>query len=171
MRHVRLGHTGLHVSEICLGTMTFGNQADEATSHAILDTAINHGVTFIDTADVYPLGGDLTSVGRTEEIIGTWMQARQNRHDIVLATKRTQTFSPEAFTQLGVDLSRKKIVVVKSSNHFHAAFSKIAAAIHYLDTGGPLPPRPPPGPKNPRPPPRRGRPARRTGTERRSPRP
>jgi microcystin degradation protein MlrC len=62
--------------------------------------------------------------------------------DIVLATKRTQTFSPEAFTQLGIDLSRKKIVVVKSSNHFHAAFSKIAAAIHHLDTGGPFPPDP-----------------------------
>jgi microcystin degradation protein MlrC len=62
--------------------------------------------------------------------------------DIVLATKRTQTFSPEAFTQLGIDLSRKKICVVKSSNHFHAAFSKIAAAIHHLDTGGPFPPHP-----------------------------
>ena len=62
--------------------------------------------------------------------------------DVVLATKRTQTFSPEAFTQLGVDLARKKIVVVKSSNHFHAAFSKIAAAIHHLDTGGPFPPDP-----------------------------
>jgi microcystin degradation protein MlrC len=62
--------------------------------------------------------------------------------DIVLATKRTQTFSPEAFTQLGIDLSRKKICVVKSSNHFHAAFSKIAAAIHHLDTGGPFPPDP-----------------------------
>ena len=62
--------------------------------------------------------------------------------DVVLATKRTQTFSPEAFTQLGIDLSRKKIVVVKSSNHFHAAFSKIAAAIHHLDTGGPFPPDP-----------------------------
>jgi 1-deoxyxylulose-5-phosphate synthase len=87
MQQVRLGRTGLHVSEICLGTMTFGNQADEATSHAILDTAIKHGVTFIDTADVYPLGGDLTSVGRTEEIIGTWITARGNRHDVVLATK------------------------------------------------------------------------------------
>jgi microcystin degradation protein MlrC len=73
--------------------------------------------------------------------------------DVVLATKRTQTFSPEAFTRLGVDLARKKIVVVKSSNHFHAAFSKIAAAIHYLDTGGPLPPPTTPRPNYPRPPP------------------
>ncbi len=61
---------------------------------------------------------------------------------IVLGTKRTQTFAPEAFTKLGVDLQAKKIVVVKSSNHFHAAFSKIAHAIHHLDTGGPFPPDP-----------------------------
>jgi microcystin degradation protein MlrC len=59
--------------------------------------------------------------------------------DIVLVTGRAQTFSPPAFTKLGVDLSSKKIVVVKSSNHFHAAFAPIAAKIHYLDTGGPFP--------------------------------
>lgn len=59
--------------------------------------------------------------------------------DIVLVTGRAQTFSPPAFTDLGIDLSRKKMVVVKSSNHFYAAFSKIAARIHYLDTGGPYP--------------------------------
>ena len=62
--------------------------------------------------------------------------------DVVLGTKRTQTFAPEAFTRLGIDLAQKKIVVVKSSNHFHAAFSRIAAAIHHLDTGGPFPPDP-----------------------------
>jgi microcystin degradation protein MlrC len=60
--------------------------------------------------------------------------------DIVLATGRAQTFSPEAFTAMGVDLAQKKIVVVKSSNHFYAAFSKAAAAIHHLDCGGPFPP-------------------------------
>lgn len=59
--------------------------------------------------------------------------------DIVLGSKRAQTFSPPAFSNLGIDLSKKAIVVVKSSNHFSAAFSKIAAAIHYLDTGGPFP--------------------------------
>lgn len=60
--------------------------------------------------------------------------------DVVLAAGRAQTFSPEAFTKLGVDLKKKKLVVVKSSNHFHAAFSKVAAAIHHLDCGGPFPP-------------------------------
>ena len=62
--------------------------------------------------------------------------------DVVLATGRAQTFSPEAFTAMGIDLSAKKVVVVKSSNHFYAAFSKIAAAIHHLDCGGPFPPAP-----------------------------
>jgi microcystin degradation protein MlrC len=59
--------------------------------------------------------------------------------DIVLGTGRSQTFSPEAFTGMRIDLKTKRMVVVKSSNHFYAAFSKIAASIHYLDTGGPFP--------------------------------
>lgn len=59
--------------------------------------------------------------------------------DVVLASKRAQTFSPPAFTDLGIDIARKKIVVVKSSNHFHAAFRPVAAEILYLDTGGPYP--------------------------------
>lgn len=59
--------------------------------------------------------------------------------DIVLASGRAQTFSPAVFTELGVDLAQKKIVVVKSSNHFHAAFAPIAAEVLYLDTGGPYP--------------------------------
>ncbi len=82
-----LGRTGLRVPPICLGTMTFGLQCDEATSFAILDRAFEGGVDFIDTADVYPLGGDLTTVGRTEEIVGRWMRERGNRDRIVLATK------------------------------------------------------------------------------------
>lgn len=59
--------------------------------------------------------------------------------DVVMASGRAQTFSPEVFTRLGVDLAQKKIVVVKSSNHFHAAFAPIAAEVLYLDTGGPYP--------------------------------
>jgi microcystin degradation protein MlrC len=59
--------------------------------------------------------------------------------DIVLVSGRAQTFSPPAFTELGIDLARKKMVVVKSSNHFYAAFAPIAAKVHYLNTGGPYP--------------------------------
>jgi len=85
MRHTRLGRTGLSVSRLCLGTMTFGLQCDEAASRAILDRAAAGGITFLDTADVYPLGGDLETVGRTEEILGRWLEGR--RHDFVVATK------------------------------------------------------------------------------------
>jgi 1-deoxyxylulose-5-phosphate synthase len=85
MRHVRLGRTGLHVSRLCLGTMTFGLQCDEPTSFAILDHAARAGITFLDTSDVYPLGGSLETVGRTEEVLGRWLAGR--RDDFVIATK------------------------------------------------------------------------------------
>lgn len=85
MKTKHLGRTGLKVSEICLGTMTFGNQCDEATSHAIMDKAFDSGVTFFDTADVYPLGATPDLVGRTEEFVGSWLKGR--REQIVLATK------------------------------------------------------------------------------------
>jgi aryl-alcohol dehydrogenase-like predicted oxidoreductase len=87
MKNKRLGRTGLQVSEICLGTMTFGHQADETESRAILDLAFEAGVYFIDTADMYPLGAERNEMGRTEEIIGRWMKERGNRSQIVLATK------------------------------------------------------------------------------------
>ena len=85
MDSTRLGRTGLQVSRLCLGTMTFGLQCDEATSTAILDTASEGGITFIDTADVYPLGGTLETVGRSEEILGRWLAGR--RDDYIVATK------------------------------------------------------------------------------------
>jgi 1-deoxyxylulose-5-phosphate synthase len=85
MRHVHLGRTGLSVSRLCLGTMTFGLQCDEPSAVAILDRAAAGGITFLDTADVYPLGGGLATVGRTEEILGRWLAGR--RDDFVVATK------------------------------------------------------------------------------------
>jgi aryl-alcohol dehydrogenase-like predicted oxidoreductase len=85
VRHVRLGRTGLPVSRLCLGTMTFGLQCDEPASRAILDRAAAGGITFLDTADVYPLGGTPETVGRTEEILGRWLAGR--RHEFIVATK------------------------------------------------------------------------------------
>jgi aryl-alcohol dehydrogenase-like predicted oxidoreductase len=73
MQFTRFGGAGLTVPRLGLGTMTFGLQTDEATSAAILHRSAEAGVTFIDTADVYPLGGDSGSIGRTEEIGGRWM--------------------------------------------------------------------------------------------------
>lgn len=85
MDHVRLGQTGLQVSRLCLGTMTFGLQTDEPTAFSIMDTAAEAGVDFFDTADVYPLGGDWSAKGRTEEIVGRWLAGKRDR--VVLATK------------------------------------------------------------------------------------
>ena len=88
MKHRRLGRTGLKVSEICLGTMTFAGQSDEAISRKILDKAVDLGVTFIDTADCYPIPLDPDTVGRTEEVIGRWLaDSGRKRHDLVIATK------------------------------------------------------------------------------------
>ena len=69
MKWRSLGRTGMRVPELCLGTMTFGVQCDEKRSFEILDAAREGGVLFLDTSNVYPLGGDLTTVGRTEEIL------------------------------------------------------------------------------------------------------
>ncbi len=88
MKQRRMGRTGLKVSEICLGTMTFGGQSDEPASMRILDRAFEGGVTFIDTADAYPIPPEPETAGRTEEVIGHWLAgAAGRRHQIVLATK------------------------------------------------------------------------------------
>jgi len=79
MKTKRMGRTGLKVSEICLGTMTFGRQCDEASSFSIMDTAVEMGVDFFDTADVYPVGGGLDTVGRTEELVGKWLKGKRDK--------------------------------------------------------------------------------------------
>jgi aryl-alcohol dehydrogenase (NADP+) len=84
MNHVNLGRTGLPVSRLCLGTMTFGNQCDEATTFAILDRALELGITFLDTADMYP-ATTTTDAGLSETLIGRWH--RDRRADVIIATK------------------------------------------------------------------------------------
>ena len=103
----RLGRNGLEVPVLCLGTMTFGFQVDEPRSVEILDAAFERGLTFLDTADAYPLGGSLDTVGATESIIGRWMKARGNRDRIILATK---CFAPMRRGPNASGLSRQHIV-------------------------------------------------------------
>ncbi|MCC6960115.1 MAG: aldo/keto reductase [Dehalococcoidia bacterium] len=97
MQYTRLGRTGLQVSRLCLGTMTFGFQCDEKTSIAIMDKAFDGGVTFWDTADVYPLGAPAGYQGRTEEVVGRWLQGRRDR--IILATKCWGRTGPSRWDQ------------------------------------------------------------------------
>jgi aryl-alcohol dehydrogenase-like predicted oxidoreductase len=97
MPTTRLGRTGLTVSRLALGTMTFGLQTDEPVARQILDQAAAGGINFLDTADVYPLGGDLSTVGRTEEIIGRWLKGQ--RHSYILATKAVGKMAPNAWDE------------------------------------------------------------------------
>jgi aryl-alcohol dehydrogenase-like predicted oxidoreductase len=97
MQHTRFGSTGLTVSRLCLGTMTFGLQTDEAGSIQILDTAAQGGINFLDTADVYPLGGTLETAGRSEEILGRWLTGKRSR--FILATKAVGRMGPSEWDQ------------------------------------------------------------------------
>lgn len=113
MKLKRMGRTGLKVSEVCLGTMTFGNQAHEEASFAIMNMAADAGVNFIDTADVYPFPLSFKTVGRTEEIVGQWLKGR--RSQFVLATKCGNAMS-ENVNDSG--LSRKHVLeAINASLH------------------------------------------------------
>jgi NDP-hexose 2,3-enoyl reductase len=84
MEYTRLGRTGLTVSRLCVGTMNFGWQIDEEQSHAILDRAIEHGLNFVDTANMY---GRENGDGLSERFIGSWLRRSEHRDRVVLATK------------------------------------------------------------------------------------
>lgn len=88
MTYDHLGNTDLKVSKICLGTMTFGQQNTEAEAHEQLDYALENGINFIDTAEMYSVPGRAETQGSTERIIGTWIHKR-GRQDFILATKIT----------------------------------------------------------------------------------
>lgn len=100
MEYRKFGKTGLTVSRLCLGTMTFGLQTEENVSRSIMDRAAEAGVNFIDTADVYPLGADETHAGRTEEIVGRWLKDTPSRRsEFILATKAVGKMGPAAWDQ------------------------------------------------------------------------
>jgi aryl-alcohol dehydrogenase-like predicted oxidoreductase len=87
MDKIKLGRTDVDVTRICLGTMTWGRQNTEADAHAQLDVAIERGINFIDTAEMYPVQPSAETQGLTERYIGTWLKKSGRRADIVLATK------------------------------------------------------------------------------------
>jgi len=93
------------VSRLCLGTMIFGSQVDEPAAHAVLDQAAELGIDFIDLADVYPVPPSLETAGRSEEIVGRWLQGRRSR--FVVATKCVNRVGPAANDAGG---SRKHVI-------------------------------------------------------------
>jgi len=134
MHQIRFGRTGLQVSRLCLGTMTFGLQCDETTSHAIMDAATEGGITFFDTADVYPLGGSLATVGRTEEIIGRWLRGK--RDQVVLATKCGGKVGPAPWQQ---GTSRKHVLAAIDASLRRLGTDYVDLyQVHHFDAGTPV---------------------------------
>ena len=137
MKIKNLGRTGLKVSEVCLGTMTFGYQCDESTSFAILNKAWEAGVNFIDTADVYPLPVDFRTVGSTETIIGNWFKENPGRrHGTILASKCNGKMSDAPNDQ---GLSRRHIMdaIDASLKRLQTDFIDLYQ-VHFYDPSTPL---------------------------------
>ena len=114
MQHNPLGASGIQVSKICLGTMTWGEQNTADEAHAQLDYALSHGVNFIDTAEMYPVPPCKETYTRTEQIIGAWIAARGKRDDFVLASKiagptGNNANGLEPYIRNGNDFSRAQI--------------------------------------------------------------
>ena len=107
MNYRKLGRTGLKVSSLCLGTMQWGWTADEMTAFALMDTFIESGGNFLDTADFYSRWLPGHTGGESEEIVGRWLKERHNRSNIILATKVRQPMGPGPNDQ---GLSRKHIL-------------------------------------------------------------
>ena len=103
MRYISLGSTDVQVSQLCLGSMTWGTQTAEVDAHAQIDASLDAGINFIDTAEIYPVNPMLSeTAGRTEEIIGTWLAQSKRRDDIVLASKIS---GPEGTVRDGAPIS------------------------------------------------------------------
>ncbi|TYA70121.1 aldo/keto reductase [Seonamhaeicola marinus] len=118
MKYTTLPNTDIKVSKICLGSMTWGNQNTEEEGHSQIDYALEQGVNFIDTAELYPVPATAETSGRTSEIIGSWLKKTGKRNEVVIASKiagpgdytahiRTTGFSPNSIKEaLNSELKR-----------------------------------------------------------------
>lgn len=109
MEFTYLPNSKLKVSKICLGTMTFGNQNTETEAHSQLDYALERGINFIDTAEMYPIGGNAEIFGSTERYIGSWIKKSGKRDQIVLATKIAGPNRGMEYIRQPLDFSKKSI--------------------------------------------------------------
>lgn len=111
MQYHTIAHTDLNVSRICLGTMTWGEQNNEIEAHAQLDYALEQGVNFIDTAEMYPVPPRAETQGLTERYIGTWLKRRGNRDNVIIASKVAGRSRELTYLREGsVCLDRRNIV-------------------------------------------------------------
>ena len=109
MNYTNLPNTNIKISKICLGTMTFGNQNSEAEAHSQLDYALEKGINFIDTAEMYPIGGNAKIFGSTERHIGSWIKKSGKREEVVLATKIAGPNRGMEYIRKPLDFSKKNI--------------------------------------------------------------
>ena len=109
MIYSKLGHTDIEVSKICLGTMTFGEQNTEKEAHEQLDFALEHGVNFIDTAEMYPVPPNSKTQGLTEKYIGSWLKKRNNRDDVIIASKVTGPAPDFSYIRNSLKIDKKNI--------------------------------------------------------------
>lgn len=127
MKYIKLPNTNLEVSDICLGTMTFGNQNTEAEAHSQLNYAFERGINFIDTAEMYPIGGNQHIFGNTERFIGSWIAKNQHKRDkMVVATKI-------AGPNRGLDYIRQPLDFSKKSIHEAVELSLKNLQTDYID--------------------------------------
>jgi aryl-alcohol dehydrogenase-like predicted oxidoreductase len=111
MQKIRLGQSDLNVTPICLGTMTFGEQVDEPTAHAILDRSLARGIDFIDTAEMYAVPARAETFGATETIIGNWFAKNPGvRNKLVLATKVAGPARAMPWVRTGKGMTAQDIV-------------------------------------------------------------
>ena len=130
---VRLGKSGLRVSRLCLGTMIFGTQVDEPGARAVLDQAADLGIDFLDLADVYPVPASPETAGRTEEIVGRWLEGRRER--FVVATKCVNRVGPSANDAGG---SRKHVIEACEASLRRLRTDRIDVFyLHHSDLGAP----------------------------------
>ena len=109
MNYTILPNTDIKVSKICLGTMTFGEQNSESDAHSQLDYAIENGVNFIDTAEMYPIAAREATLGLTEKYIGNWLKKSGKREDLVVATKIAGPNRKMEYIRNPLDFSKKSI--------------------------------------------------------------
>lgn len=116
MKYDLVPNTSIKVSKVCLGSMTWGQQNTEEEGHAQMDYAIDQGVNFIDTAEMYSVPGSKETQGSTERIIGTWMKKRNNRNKIILASKVTGPNPGLSYIRKGPNFSKAHILEAIEGN-------------------------------------------------------
>jgi aryl-alcohol dehydrogenase-like predicted oxidoreductase len=135
MKYKKLGRTDISVSEICLGTMTWGTQNTEAEAHEQMDYSVEKGVNFFDTAELYPTTPvSAETQGRTEEYIGTWFEKTGKRKDIVLATKVAGTGRSYLRNGDGADAKNIQIAVEASLKRLRTDYIDLYQ-IHWPNRG------------------------------------